>query len=125
MGPRPRRWTWRRMSRPLRGSPRRERGQSAQSCRGGWVDGIHVKVRLDTDNICLLVMIGVRADGRKEFKALSDGYRESSESWADLLRDCKRRGMRAPVLVVGDGAGLLESRPRRVPHHRRTTLMVP
>jgi transposase-like protein len=49
-------------------------------------------------------MIGVRADGRKEFIALSDGYRESTESWADLLRDCKRRGMRAPVLAVGDGA---------------------
>ena len=49
-------------------------------------------------------MIGVRADGRKELVALADGYRESTESWADLLRDCARRGMRAPVLAVGDGA---------------------
>ena len=49
-------------------------------------------------------MIGVRADGRKELVALADGYRESSESWADLLRDAARRGMRAPVLAVGDGA---------------------
>jgi putative transposase len=49
-------------------------------------------------------MIGVRADGRKELVALTDGYRESTESWADLLRDCARRGMRAPVLAVGDGA---------------------
>ena len=49
-------------------------------------------------------MIGVRADGRKELVALTDGYRESVESWADLLRDCSRRGMRAPVLAVGDGA---------------------
>jgi transposase-like protein len=49
-------------------------------------------------------MIGVRADGRKELIALADGYRESAESWADLLRDCVRRGMRAPVLAVGDGA---------------------
>ena len=69
-----------------------------------WVDGIHLKVRLEQDKICLLVMIGVRADGHKELIALSDGFRESSESWADLLRDCKRRGMRAPVLAVGDGA---------------------
>ena len=45
-----------------------------------------------------------RADGRKELIALADGYRESAESWADLLRDCARRGMRAPVLAVGDGA---------------------
>ena len=69
-----------------------------------WVDGIHVKVRLEQDKVCLLVMIGVRADGRKELVALADGFRESCESWADLLRDCKRRGMGAPVLAVGDGA---------------------
>jgi putative transposase len=54
--------------------------------------------------MCLLVMIGVGADGTKELVAVSDGFRESSESWADLLRDCKRRGMTAPVLAVGDGA---------------------
>ncbi|WP_435193152.1 IS256 family transposase, partial [Nonomuraea sp. bgisy094] len=69
-----------------------------------WADGIHVNIRLEEHKLCLLVMIGVRADGRKELIALSDGYRESTESWADLLRDCKRRGMRAPVLAVGDGA---------------------
>ena len=69
-----------------------------------WVDGIHLKVRLEADKVCLLVVIGVRADGRKELVALADGFRESSESWADLLRDAKRRGMTAPVLAVGDGA---------------------
>jgi transposase-like protein len=69
-----------------------------------WADGIHVNVRLEEQRLCLLVMIGVRADGRKELIALADGYRESTESWADLLRDCARRGMRAPVLAVGDGA---------------------
>ena len=69
-----------------------------------WVDGIHLKVRLEQEKLCLLVMIGVRADGRKELVALTDGYRESTESWADLLRDCRRRGMTAPVLAVGDGA---------------------
>ncbi len=69
-----------------------------------WVDGIHLKVRLEQDKVCLLVIIGVRADGSKELVALDDGHRESSQSWADLLRDCKRRGMRAPVLAVGDGA---------------------
>ncbi len=69
-----------------------------------WVDGIHLKVRLEQDKVCLLVMIGVRADGSKELVALADGFRESSQSWADLLRDCKRRGMAAPVLAVGDGA---------------------
>ena len=69
-----------------------------------WVDGIHLKVRLDQEKLCLLVMIGVRSDGRKELVALADGYRESAGSWADLLRSCRRRGMTTPVLAVGDGA---------------------
>ncbi|GIH29827.1 IS256 family transposase [Acrocarpospora phusangensis] len=69
-----------------------------------WADGVHVNIRLEEHKLCLLVMIGVRADGRKELIALADGYRESTESWADLLRDCKRRGMNAPILAVGDGA---------------------
>jgi len=61
-----------------------------------WADGIHVNIRLEEHKLCLLVMIGL--------VALADGYRESVESWADPLRDCARRGMRAPVLAVGDGA---------------------
>ncbi|MFF7098379.1 IS256 family transposase [Streptomyces rubradiris] len=69
-----------------------------------WADGIHLNVRLEEAKACVLVLVGVRADGSKELVALKDGYRESAESWADLLRDCARRGMRAPVLAVGDGA---------------------
>ncbi|PSJ19117.1 IS256 family transposase, partial [Halomonas sp. ND22Bw] len=59
---------------------------------------------LEQEKLCLLVMIGVRADGRKELVALTDGFRESTESWADLLRSCRRRGMTAPVLALRDGA---------------------
>jgi putative transposase len=70
----------------------------------GWVDGIHLRIRLDNAKAAVLVMIGVRADGTKELVAMTDGYRESSEAWAALLRDCARRGMRAPVLAIGDGA---------------------
>ena len=69
-----------------------------------WVGGIRLKVRLEQDKVCLLVVLGVRADGTKELVALADGFGESSESWADLLRSCKRRGMRAPGLAIGDGA---------------------
>src|SRR5690348_2975216 len=68
-----------------------------------WADGIHVNIRLQEHKLCLLVMIGVRADGRKELVALADGYRESAESGADLLRDCARPGMGAPVMAVGEG----------------------
>ena len=69
-----------------------------------WADGVHLNIRLEEDKLCLLVLIGVRTDGTKELVALADGYRESTGSWADLLRGCARRGMRAPVLAIGDGA---------------------
>jgi len=69
-----------------------------------WADGVHFNVRLDEERLCCLVIVGVRADGTKELVAIADGYRESTESWADVMRELKRRGMRAPVLAVGDGA---------------------
>ena len=69
-----------------------------------WADGVYFRVRLEEDRLACLVIIGVLADGTKEVIALEDGYRESQESWACLLRDLKRRGMLAPVLAVGDGA---------------------
>jgi transposase-like protein len=69
-----------------------------------WVDGVHFNIRLEEDRLCVLVVVGVRLDGTKELVAIRDGYRESKESWADLLRDLKRRGMRAPVLAIEDGA---------------------
>jgi transposase-like protein len=67
-----------------------------------WADGVHPKVRLGQALSCVLVLLGVRLDGTKELIALAEGLRESTESWADLLRDCRRRGMRDPELVVGD-----------------------
>jgi putative transposase len=69
-----------------------------------WVDGVHFNMRLEDDRLCTLVMIGARPDGAKELLAVEDGYRESAESWKSLLRDLKRRGMRAPAVAVGDGA---------------------
>ncbi len=69
-----------------------------------WVDGVHFNVRLDDDRLCTLVTIGVRPDGTKELITVEDGHRESAESWKTVLRDLKRRGMRPPVVAVGDGA---------------------
>jgi putative transposase len=70
-----------------------------------FLDGVHVSIRLgEDDKLCLLVVIGVREDGEKELLAVEDGYRESTESWAGVLRDMKRRGLNCPRLVVGDGA---------------------
>ena len=69
-----------------------------------WADGVHFRIRLEEDRLSCLVVIGVRTDGTKELLACSDGYRESTESWADVLRDLKARGMTAPAVAVGDGA---------------------
>ena len=69
-----------------------------------WADGVHFRVRLAQARLCCLVIVGVRADGTKELVAVADGERESTDSWADLLRHLRRRGMRAPVVAVGDGA---------------------
>jgi putative transposase len=70
-----------------------------------FVDGVHVSVRLgEDDRLCLLVVIGVREDGVKELLAVEDGYRESTESWAAVMRELKERGLNEPKLVVGDGA---------------------
>jgi putative transposase len=69
-----------------------------------FADGIHFRVRLEEARLCALVIVGVHVDGTKELVSISDGHRESTESWLDVLRDLKRRGMRAPALAVGDGA---------------------
>jgi putative transposase len=68
-----------------------------------WADGVYFNVRLEEDRLACLVIVGVLPDGCKEVIAIEDGYRESTESWASLLRDLKRRGMPAPILAVGDG----------------------
>jgi len=69
-----------------------------------WADGVRFPIRLEEDQLTCLVLIGVRLDGSKEVIALEEGYSESEEAWASLLRDLKRRGMPAPALAVGDGA---------------------
>lgn len=68
-----------------------------------WADGVYFGIRLEEDRLGCLVIMGVLPDGRKEVIALEDGYRESTESWASVLRDLKRRGLAAPLLAVGDG----------------------
>ena len=76
-----------------------------------WVDGIHFNIRLEEDRLCTLVIIGVRPDGTKELVALEDGYRESTDSWATVLRDLQRRGMRAPVGARSATAPWASGRP--------------
>lgn len=70
-----------------------------------WADGVNVEIRLGEDErLCLLVIIGVTAEGKKELLAVESGYRESTESWSHVLRSLTVRGMTAPLLACGDGA---------------------
>jgi putative transposase len=73
-----------------------------------WADGIYFNIRLeepDNNRQCILVLMGATAEGRKELIAITDGYRESADSWRELLLDVKLRGLRtSPKLATGDGA---------------------
>ena len=70
-----------------------------------WADGIHTNIRLEEDRQCILVLMGATKDGEKELIAMTDGHRESAQSWSELLLDVKRRGLKtAPKIAVGDGA---------------------
>ncbi len=70
-----------------------------------WADGVHFNVRLEEDRQCILVLMGATAEGKKELIAVADGYRESEQSWRQLLLDCKQRGLTIdPKLATGDGA---------------------
>jgi len=68
-----------------------------------WVDGVYVKAGLEKDKAAMLVVIAGLRDGRKVLLAVESGYRESTESWATLLRGLQRRGLRVPRLIIGDG----------------------
>ena len=70
-----------------------------------WADGVYPQARMESSNPCLLVIVGADESGRKELVGLWDGYRESEQSWTELLLDLKRRGLtQAPKLAIGDGA---------------------
>lgn len=85
-----------------------------------WVDGVHFNIRLEEDRQCILVIMGTTAEGRKELIALADGFRESEQSWLQLLLDCKQRGLVIdPKLAVADGAlGFWKALPQVYPTTR-------
>ncbi len=86
-----------------------------------WVDGVHFGARMKNEKQCILVILGATADGRKELVGMSDGYRESEQSWYELLVDLKKRGLKtAPKLATGDGAlGFWKALPKVFGNTRR------
>lgn len=85
-----------------------------------WADGVHFNVRLEEDRQCILVLMGTTAEGKKELIAITDGYRESEQSWKSLLLSVKQRGLVIdPKLAVGDGAlGFWKALPQVFPTTR-------
>ena len=72
-----------------------------------WADGVHFNIRLEDDRQCILVLMGVTPEGKKELIAISEGYRESEQSWRALLLDCQARGLVIdPELAIADGAAV-------------------
>jgi transposase-like protein len=69
-----------------------------------WADGIYLGAGLEKQNSCLLTLLGAKADGTKELLAMEIGYRESKESWAEVLRSVRDRGLAAPLLLIADGS---------------------
>ena len=70
-----------------------------------WADGVYFKPRMAEERQCVLVIVGADEYGRKELLAMIDGFRESTESWRELLLDLRRRGLKQdPKLAIGDGA---------------------
>jgi putative transposase len=82
----------------------RQRDLSRQRYVYLWADGIYFNIRGDDAKQCILVVVGVTEQGNKEFLAIEDGYRESEQSWTEVLLGLKSRGMNSPKLAVGDGA---------------------
>lgn len=85
-----------------------------------WADGVHFNIRLEEDRQCILVLMGATAEGKKELIALADGFRESEQSWLQLLLDCKQRGVVIdPKLAIADGAlGFWKALPQVYPTTR-------
>jgi putative transposase len=85
-----------------------------------WVDGVHFNIRLEEDRQCILVLMGATPDGKKELIAIADGYRESEQSWLELLLDVKSRGLSIdPKMATGDGAlGFWKALPKVFPATR-------
>lgn len=97
-----------------------------------WVDGVYVKAGLEKDKAAILVVLAALRTGQKVILAVESGYRESTEGWATILRDLKRRGLTAPKLVIGDGhlgiwgalaAVFPEAKEQRCWNHRLLNLL--
>ena len=91
-----------------------------------WTDGVYLDAGTEVEKTALLCVVGARDDGEKELLAMESGYRESTESWAEVLRNLRNRGLEAPPVAAGDGAlGLWAALDDVLSHHRASTMLEP
>ena len=82
-----------------------ERDLSGRRYVYAWADGVYLQARMEPQAECMLVIIGATPDGKKELLGFQVGFRESTQSWKELLVDLKAKGLTiAPELATGDGA---------------------
>ncbi len=103
----------------------RQRSLEGQEYAYIWADGVHFNVRLEEDRTCILVVVGANYRGEKELLAVRDGFRESEQSWKEVLLDLQGRGLEIdPKLAIADGAlSLLEGPAADLPHHALPTVL--
>jgi putative transposase len=98
----------------------RQRPLDHDRCVYVWADGIYLGAGLEKEKSCLLTLLGARSDGTKELLAMEIGYRESKDSWAEVLRSLRTRGLRQPLVFIGDGnLGLWAAQGEVYPEARR------
>ncbi len=86
-----------------------------------WADGIYIKAGLEKEKAVVLVLLAALSDGTKVVASVRSGYRESTQSWSEVLRDLKERGINPPRLVIADGH--LGSVAQRLPRYRRAEML--
>jgi transposase-like protein len=78
----------------------KKRDLSARRYAYIWADGVYLQARMEPDKQCILVLIGATPEGKKELIGFQSGYRESTQSWRELLADLKACGLSvAPELA--------------------------
>ena len=92
-----------------------------------WADGVYFTPRLDGDRQCMLVIIGADEYGEKDVLAIMDGFRENADSWCDLLKGLKKRGLTVPPDLAHRRrrARVLDGAARGLSRHARAKMLGP
>lgn len=90
----------------------RTRDLSEEKVKYLFIDGVNFKMRVtdSVENVPVLVVIGVREDGRRLVLGFQAGSKECASTWREFFKDLKSRGLRSDLVKLGvmDGLPALE-----------------